>query len=699
MPLTISGRNYLAGLIASNPPTLFDNSNAYLGAGDSSTAFSSSQTDLQASTNKFRKGMVASYPSVTGNLITFRSLFGTSEANFAWNEWGVFNASSGGVMFTRKVESFGTKSSTQSWQFTANVTVGVNITTALPLDEVAGADVAYGLRKLRAAYGGSAIRVRRSSDDSETDIGFSGDNLDTAALLAHCGSGDGYVSVFYDQSGNSLNFSPSADSFEPKIVENGAVFTRNGRPVLKSFGTSQFENYFGGLLSLSKAASKVVIASVGGWAIEPYNPGGFSEGYMYREFTPGFEVRLGIKLTNAGTLFLEGRALDADTTSLIGSRTGSSSAYACYGCVFDYANAQGDLRQNSISLMDSNSFTSMTAGAVSNTDSGGVNMLSGGNYGFADFDMSEFIYYGGSGIDNTNLGIIEANQMAYYNLSSTISFIETWDQVFRLPLYDGHTLSTFQVAGDSSPGLYANDYTVDVNYDVTTSNADAVEDIKEPFAFDDRSSGTFVLTTFRVPNGFILPDVTPPITPNNPAITLNTTLRQALYTNATCRPVAGGDMWGYIANRRSTHGGSYIAGGALTAAKLNSTIDHALLINLWGEKYLSEDGTGFVFPAHVADTGYDDPMSFNYYGGNDTRIKMGSRFAIDPSETPVSLGLTTSEGAALLLCLQKYGAYVCDNTAEDVIAINATEDCVTALTSSPVKADLAILYENMQLVV
>jgi hypothetical protein len=48
---------------------------------------------------------------------------------------------------------------------------------------------AYSLRKLRTAYTGPAIRVRRSSDNTEADIGFtaSGD-LDQTALMAFVGS-------------------------------------------------------------------------------------------------------------------------------------------------------------------------------------------------------------------------------------------------------------------------------------------------------------------------------------------------------------------------------------------------------------------------------------------------------------------------------------------------------------------------------
>jgi hypothetical protein len=106
--------------------TAFNNANAYLGVGDSSTAFAAGQTDLQAATNKLRKAMDATYPQVAGNVQTFRATFGTSEANFAWNEWGIFNASSGGTMMNRKVESLGTKTSAQSWQITVTLTHSVS---------------------------------------------------------------------------------------------------------------------------------------------------------------------------------------------------------------------------------------------------------------------------------------------------------------------------------------------------------------------------------------------------------------------------------------------------------------------------------------------------------------------------------------------------------------------------------------------
>lgn len=102
--------------------TAFNNANAHIGVGDSSTAFAATQTDLQAATNKLRKAQDASYPQISGNVVTFRSTFGPSDANFAWAEWGVFNAASAGTMMNRKVDANGTKASGQTWQFTVTMT-------------------------------------------------------------------------------------------------------------------------------------------------------------------------------------------------------------------------------------------------------------------------------------------------------------------------------------------------------------------------------------------------------------------------------------------------------------------------------------------------------------------------------------------------------------------------------------------------
>jgi hypothetical protein len=123
MAITNAGAILAAIALMNDSATFLNSSNSHIGVGDSNTAFSAAQTDLQAASNKLRKAMESGYPTRSSGALTFRSLFGTSDANWAWNEWGIFNASSSGTMFSRKVESLGTKTNTQSWQLTATVTL------------------------------------------------------------------------------------------------------------------------------------------------------------------------------------------------------------------------------------------------------------------------------------------------------------------------------------------------------------------------------------------------------------------------------------------------------------------------------------------------------------------------------------------------------------------------------------------------
>lgn len=128
MPITNAGVLFMIADMVGEAITEYTNANAYLGVGDSSTAFAATQTDLQG-TNKTRKAMAATYPSRSGLTLTFRSTYTTTDANYAWNEWGVFNGSGAGgagptgvVMLSRKVESLGTKSSAEAWQLTVALT-------------------------------------------------------------------------------------------------------------------------------------------------------------------------------------------------------------------------------------------------------------------------------------------------------------------------------------------------------------------------------------------------------------------------------------------------------------------------------------------------------------------------------------------------------------------------------------------------
>lgn len=123
MALTTAGINYVSQAVT-GLGTPFNANNARIGVGNGSGAFTVSQTDLQGG-SRFRKVMDDGYPQVAPPVITFKSTFEPTEANFAWNEWGIFNAATGGVMLNRVVESNGTKMSGQTWIMEVAITFSI----------------------------------------------------------------------------------------------------------------------------------------------------------------------------------------------------------------------------------------------------------------------------------------------------------------------------------------------------------------------------------------------------------------------------------------------------------------------------------------------------------------------------------------------------------------------------------------------
>lgn len=99
------------------------------------------------------------------------------------------------------------------------------------LDNYTNGYGAYSLRKLRSAYSGSAIRVRRSSDNTELDIGFVNNYLDLFTLTTFVGANTGNITKWYNQStvGASLDISQSTAVNQPRIINAGSLYTVNGK--------------------------------------------------------------------------------------------------------------------------------------------------------------------------------------------------------------------------------------------------------------------------------------------------------------------------------------------------------------------------------------------------------------------------------------------------------------------------------------
>jgi hypothetical protein len=109
------------------------------------------------------------------------------------------------------------------------------------LDTYEGAAAAYSLRRLRSAYTGPAVRVRRASNNDELDIYFNRDgSLDTATLEAFCAGTNGFVKVWFDQGQEGNDAEQTTTANQPQIVSSGSVVTENGQPALAFDGSDDF---------------------------------------------------------------------------------------------------------------------------------------------------------------------------------------------------------------------------------------------------------------------------------------------------------------------------------------------------------------------------------------------------------------------------------------------------------------------------
>lgn len=124
-----------------------------------------------------------------------------------------------------------------------NIPKGVTVSTGWKVPTVLGAvtaaaplaldnltvQAAYSFRKLRTAYAGSAVRIRESGGSTEADIGFVGNDFDTAAAATHIGGGSGLIVTWYDQSGNGRDATNATTTQQPLYVASG----QNSKPTMR----------------------------------------------------------------------------------------------------------------------------------------------------------------------------------------------------------------------------------------------------------------------------------------------------------------------------------------------------------------------------------------------------------------------------------------------------------------------------------
>ena len=125
------------------------------------------------------------------------------------------------------------------------------------LDDYSGSAVGYSLRNLSSSWTSSdVVEVRRSSDNATS--GFTATEVSDGTMLAWVGTGgtdNGFVTKWYDQSGNTNDAVQATTTLQPKIVNAGALLVdAYGKPEIDFDASSSLVPTSAFLTDISNAA-------------------------------------------------------------------------------------------------------------------------------------------------------------------------------------------------------------------------------------------------------------------------------------------------------------------------------------------------------------------------------------------------------------------------------------------------------------
>jgi len=210
---------------------------------------------------------------------------------------------------------------------------GQDLVTSTLLLDVYGANVeaAYSVRKLSASYAGSSIRVRRSSDNSEQDIGFDGNgDLDTSALTTFVGANNGLVVKWYDQSGNSNDGVQTNSNLQGHIVASGVISTHGGKPaVTQSSAVGNPSNQFLDVSSISAVHNFIVFQQPAAGGGRAYYAESASRALKHDGFRIDYEDGVNPRIDGVANIrtdyvLSEVKSLSGTVTSIINGSTDAS---------------------------------------------------------------------------------------------------------------------------------------------------------------------------------------------------------------------------------------------------------------------------------------------------------------------------------------------------------------------------------------
>jgi len=270
----------------------------------------------------------------------------------------------------------------------------------IPLSTETGINAIFSIRKIVSGYSGSAIRVRRSNDNTEQDIGWVGTELDTASLKTFVGANSGFVTTWYNQNGGN-NATQTTAANQPRIVNAGTVERLSGKVTLFFDGTN--DNMYVSSFNNTKVSAFVVFARQTGTSL--------GRAILRKGRTSNTSLEF-ILMTDASN-YLEGAASTGASTVLASTSPNTINATAINLGVFLFNNSTVRTSINSNAYVSNNLSGNMFQGTA--------NMVIGSTCsnetctafeGYWGGRISEVLIYGTTVNDVT----IKNNINSYYNL-------------------------------------------------------------------------------------------------------------------------------------------------------------------------------------------------------------------------------------------------------------------------------------------
>jgi hypothetical protein len=253
------------------------------------------------------------------------------------------------------------------------------------------------------------VDVRRSSDDAEDS--FTAADVADGALVAWVGAGnDGFVSKWYDQSGNANHATQGTDASQPKIVDGGSLV--NGGILSDGAGTflelnsalsisDEFDIFFTGTATASN------------WTSLQRSPYGFSTNADYPRFNDD-AFRYTIAGSDSGTIsYNSGFTIGVGNPFLYNFNRNAADSVG--------AQINGIAQTNRVTLSGTHPISQLFRRGVNTTQ-------------IWDGTMSEMIFYNSDQSDNRTA--IEANIGETYSIDlpsgvdtgydQVDGFVETW---------------------------------------------------------------------------------------------------------------------------------------------------------------------------------------------------------------------------------------------------------------------------------